>query len=117
ERDTARTEWSKVSRGQFKELMIDVPRQQLDHDALLDAYVGALDTDVFHHTSHGNVRCSTHRRRAPSMDLATPRFPLRCLCDVELVSAFCRSCGTLFQGHRLERTVLAQRAPRPSALK
>lgn len=33
---------------------------------------------VYHHVSHGNQRCSRHHKRVPTLELATPRYPVQC---------------------------------------
>ncbi|WAM25415.1 hypothetical protein [Myxococcus sp. NMCA1] len=64
-----------ASRGPFRERFFD-------RDANFDTWVDQLgDCDIYHHVTHGNVRCSKHAVRLASMDMAYPRYPTWCRND------------------------------------
>lgn len=69
---TVRKAFTGVSRGPYRERFFD-------RNANFDAWRRDLgDCDIYHHVTHGNVRCSRHRSRLASMDMATPRYPTWC---------------------------------------
>ncbi len=67
--------FTRVSRGAFRE-------RYFDRNANFDTWMTDLgDCDIYHHVTHGNVRCSRHGSRLASMDLAIPRYPTWCRND------------------------------------
>jgi len=67
-----RNAFTAVSRGPFRE-------RNFDRNADFGTWLGDLsDCDVYHHVTHGNVRCSSHKVRLASMNIAIPRYPTHC---------------------------------------
>ncbi len=67
-----RNAFTAVSRGPFRE-------RNFDRNADFGTWLGELsDCDVYHHVTHGNVRCSSHKVRLASMNIAIPRYPSAC---------------------------------------
>ncbi|MCA9707580.1 MAG: hypothetical protein KDK70_17135 [Myxococcales bacterium] len=76
---TVRGGFTSVSRGPYRERFFD-------RNAVFETWRRDLgDCDVYHHISHGNVRCSRHGSRLASMDMATPRYPTWCRSDATKV--------------------------------
>ncbi|WNG42365.1 hypothetical protein F0U61_38165 [Archangium violaceum] len=72
--------FTRVSRGPFRE-------RYFDRNANFDTWMNELgDCDIYHHVTHGNVRCSRHKVRLASMDLAIPRYPTWCREDSSKVN-------------------------------
>ncbi|WP_426754841.1 hypothetical protein [Myxococcus sp. Y35] len=70
-----RDAFTRVSRGPFRE-------RYFDRNADFNTWIQDLgDCDVYHHVTHGNVRCSRHGSRLASMDMAIPRYPTWCRND------------------------------------
>jgi len=72
ELDSLRASVSRVSRAQLGSGSFDA---NADFARWCVSVSGA---DVYHHVSHGNQRCTQHGTRVPTMQLATPRYPLQC---------------------------------------
>jgi len=69
-----------ASRGAFRV-------RSFDRNAALAPWAADLKScDIYHHVSHGNVRCSRHKTRLATMDLATPRYPTWCRNDPKKVA-------------------------------
>lgn len=108
--DAIRDAWAAVSRGEWTESSVNLATTPRSLEEMLQAYATAMkDSHVFHHISHGNIRCSACKVPTLTMNVATPRYPTLCPADPRLVARFCRECGTLFDNHELKETVLAQR--------
>ncbi|MFY0564208.1 hypothetical protein ACN28E_10185 [Archangium lansingense] len=97
---TVRNAVTSASRAPFKVLAFD-------RNPVVYNWLRMLDCDIFHHVSHGNVRCSRHGWRAPSMDLATPRYPYCCLADEQLMRDFCLEHGAIFDSDSKLKKVVA----------
>lgn len=77
ERQNVEDAITEVSRGPFNVL-------PFAGNALFDAWMQELgNCDIYHHVSHGNTRCQYHKRRAPTLELLTPRYPICCAVDAE----------------------------------
>lgn len=72
ELQTVRDAVTAVSRGRFRQ-------RSFNANAVFETWMAQLgDCDIYHHVSHGNTRCQRHGRRAPTLELLTPRYPLCC---------------------------------------
>jgi len=98
---TVRGAFTSVSRGPYKERFFD-------RDAVFDTWTAQLDDcDVYHHVTHGNVRCSRHGSRLASMDLATPRYPTWCRHDATRVGRFADEEAQIGMEHGFDAQRLA----------
>ncbi|AEI64845.1 hypothetical protein [Corallococcus macrosporus] len=67
--------FTRVSRGLFRERFFD-------RNADFDTWMTDLgNCDIYHHVTHGNVRCAKHKVRVASMGTAVPRYPTWCRND------------------------------------
>lgn len=88
---TVRGAFTAVSRGPFRV-------RNFDRNANFKTWIADLsDCDVYHHVTHGNVRCSSHGLRVGSMNIATPRYPTWCRSEkkyvLEMEDAERQICG------------------------
>jgi len=97
---TVRGAFTSVSRGLFRE-------RNFNRNAHFATWMRELgDCDVYHHVTHGNVRCSRDRVRLASMTVATPRYPTWCRSDPNKVNALDKSEHDLCVSYKFNRTRL-----------
>ncbi len=103
---TVRDAFTQVSRGPFRE-------RYFDRDANFDTWIAALgDCDIYHHVTHGNVRCSRHEVRLGSMNMAVPRYPTWCKNDRAKVERLANEEARLCEQHHFDPEVLTAWARR-----
>lgn len=99
---TVRGGFTSVSRGPYRE-------RYFDRNAVFDTWRRELgDCDVYHHISHGNVRCSRHGSRLASMDMATPRYPTWCRSDAAKVRTLGEQEAAICMEHAFDARRLAE---------
>lgn len=93
---TVRKAFTSVSRGPYRERFFD-------RNANFDTWAAELgDCDIYHHVTHGNVRCSRHGSRLASMDMATPRYPTWCRSDGTKVARLTNEEGVIAMEHAFD---------------
>jgi hypothetical protein len=98
---TVRGAFTAVSRGLFRE-------RYFDRNPNFGTWSGELgDCDVYHHVTHGNVRCSRHSVRVASMSVAIPRYPTWCRGDDKKVKKFELEEQNICVDHNFDKNRLA----------